>query len=338
MTNRLYITIIMLALVGFVLTAQTAYGVGVDLRNGKVVADNNPPAVTNETNPNVTGTIRLQDGPMEPNTLGIGEPNSTGVTVLPNGTVAAYLNGGGSGSTIGPIDVENWHNGTATAVADFHMGSGKMSDLKFGHGPNVTNYTVTPTDDVTGNPHRSQAWNAGYEQAFLGRGLDLRANHTLDFFYGYTNGSEFLHFDQGYAAALSGKPSNSPRFGDTSHDFERQYNMGTKAGTTDMSWMWTNATNAWAKEKYAPPPATTEDNYMNYYIGFDNGAWAADAENQHSTTYYHGGCNGDNEYCTGFKAGWNYEANALGPSPPAPTSGPGNPTPPSNVWLGYHHL
>jgi len=84
-----------------------------------------------------------------------------------------------------------------------------------------------------------------------------------------------------------------------------------------MGWMWTNATNAWAKQKYSPLPTTTDDSYLNYYIGFDNGAWAADAENQHSTIYYHGNCGvgHTDEYCTGFKAGWNYEANALGPPP-----------------------
>ena len=73
---------------------------------------------------------------------------------------------------------------------------------------------------------------------------------------------------------------------------------------------------------YSPLPAHTNDNYTNYYIGFDNGAYAADKENQHSTVYYHDNCGTDhtNEYCVGFKAGWNYEANALGPPPSAPNS------------------
>ena len=70
---------------------------------------------------------------------------------------------------------------------------------------------------------------------------------------------------------------------------------------------------------YSPLPAHTNYNYTNYYIGFDNGAYAADKENQHSTVYYHDNCGTDhtNEYCVGFKAGWNYEANALGPPPPS---------------------
>jgi hypothetical protein len=57
-------------------------------------------------------------------------------------------------------------------------------------------------------------------------------------------------------------------------------------------------------------------------VGFDNGAWAADAGNQNATVFYHGNCGlaYTDEYCTGFKAGWNYEANALGPPPSASSS------------------
>ena len=73
---------------------------------------------------------------------------------------------------------------------------------------------------------------------------------------------------------------------------------------------------------YSPLPTHTNDNYTNYYIGFDNGAYAADKENRHSTVYYHDNCGTDhtNEYCVGFKAGWNYEDNALGPPPSASSS------------------
>ena len=51
---------------------------------------------------------------------------------------------------------------------------------------------------------------------------------------------------------------------------------------------------------------------MHYYVGFANGAAAADKENNNNnnnTVYYHGGCPADhtNEYCTGFKTGWNAE-------------------------------
>ena len=49
--------------------------------------------------------MRLQNGTQVPNSLGIGSPNSTGVTLLPNGTFAAFINGGGPGSTIGPVHV-----------------------------------------------------------------------------------------------------------------------------------------------------------------------------------------------------------------------------------------
>jgi hypothetical protein len=178
---------------------------------------------------------------------------------------------------------------------------------------------INATEDVTGNPYRSQSWNAGYVRAFTGQGLALRTNHTLDFFYGYMNGSEFLHFDQAYAAALSGVQLNPPHFGDTSGLFEHKFYQGNFSGTRDRHDFKVGENQF---TMYSPLPAATNDNYMHYYIRFDNGAWAADKENQNSATYYHDNCGTDhtNEYCVGFKAGWNYEANALGPPPSASRS------------------
>jgi predicted small secreted protein len=58
--------IMMLALVAFVTTGQTAHAAGVDIKNGTLVPDNNPPGVTNETSSNnIMGVIRLQNGPIE---------------------------------------------------------------------------------------------------------------------------------------------------------------------------------------------------------------------------------------------------------------------------------
>jgi hypothetical protein len=165
-------------------------------------------------------------------------------------------------------------------------------------------------ESLTSNPHRSEASNSGYTHGFLGE--NLTGTHTKDFFYGYENGTEFHQFDIAYAAALTGKQLNSPPFGHFL--LERQYYMGNNSGTRDRYWMFIDPhpDDTWARSKYSPLPAQTADNYTNYYIGFDNGAYAADGENQHSTTYYHNRCGSDHnpEYCTGFKAGWNYEANA----------------------------
>jgi Flp pilus assembly protein TadD len=147
-------TIVMMAFIGLVLTTQTAYGVGVDLKNDKVVADNNPPGVTNETNSNTTNVIRLQNGPMEPNTLGIGAPDSTGVTMLPNGTFAAYVNGA-VGSTIGPVHVTRYLNGNLVGSADFHIGSkpsGNESDANATSTGNESKATINvgpPVLDLT---------------------------------------------------------------------------------------------------------------------------------------------------------------------------------------------
>jgi hypothetical protein len=87
-------SIVMLALVAFVMTAQTAHGEDV---------------------------IRLQNGTMVPNTLGVGAPNSEGITLLPNGTYGAYVNGA-VGSQIGPVLVRDYHNGTITANSDMSAG------------------------------------------------------------------------------------------------------------------------------------------------------------------------------------------------------------------------
>ena len=287
----------MLALVGFVLTAQTAHGEDV---------------------------IRLQNGTMVPNTLGVGAPNSEGLTLLPNGTYGAYANSA-VGSQIGPVLVRDYHNGTITANSDMSTGAQDNESDSNNSTGNMTDpssnstQNINVTEDVTGNPYRSQSWNAGYEQAFTGQGLHLRTNHTLDFFYGYENGTEFLHFDKAYAAALSGIQLYPPHFGDTSLLFEHQFYRGNSTGTQDRH-DFTIGENQFTM--YSPLPAHTNDNYTNYFIGFDNGAYAADKENQHSTVYYHDNCGTDhtNEYCVGFKAGWNYEANALGPPPSASSS------------------
>jgi hypothetical protein len=224
-----------------------------------------------------------------------------GLTLWPNGSVTP--SDVPPGSTVGPVNITKYPNGDFTASAQFNMG------------PDPKVYIA----ELTGNPHRSQAWNSGYAEGFLGLGLPLEDHHTTDFFYGYTNGTEFFQFDKAYANALSFRPADPPHWGWIR---EHQYHNGHLSGIQDRIWMWTNASSDWAKQKYSPLPATTKDNYMHYYVGFDNGAWAADAENQNATVFYHGNCGVGytDEYCTGFKAGWNYEANALGPPPSASSS------------------
>jgi hypothetical protein len=39
---------------------------------------------------------------------------------LPNGAYATFINNGGQGSTIGPVLVRDYHNGTVAANADFY--------------------------------------------------------------------------------------------------------------------------------------------------------------------------------------------------------------------------
>jgi len=75
--------------------------------------------------------MRLQNGTQTTNTLGIGAPDSDGVTQLPNGTYAAFINGGGPGRTIGPVLVGDYHNGTVAATAPFYVT--KPSGKRYGH-------------------------------------------------------------------------------------------------------------------------------------------------------------------------------------------------------------
>src|SRR5215469_6134039 len=159
--NHVYTIVLMLVLVGFVLTARTAHGEDV---------------------------IRLQNDTMVPNTLGVGAPNSEGITLLPNGTYGAYVNGA-VGSQIGPVLVRDYHNGTITANSEMSAGGARDNESDSNSTGNITDPSSTSTqninvtEEITGNPYRSQSWNAGYEQAFTGQGLHLRTNHTLDFFY-----------------------------------------------------------------------------------------------------------------------------------------------------------
>jgi hypothetical protein len=68
----------------------------------------------------------------------------------------------------------------------------------------------------------------GYEDIkdVVRRALDAEDNYN--YFYGYLNGTEFLHFDQAYAAALSGIQLGRPHFGDTSRLFEHMFYNRTR--------------------------------------------------------------------------------------------------------------
>lgn len=70
---------------------------------------------------------------------------------------------------------------------------------------------------------------------------------------------------------LSGIQLNPPHFGDASLLFEHQFYRGNSTGTQDRH-DFTIGENQFTM--YSPLPAHTNDNYTNYYIGFDNGAYA----------------------------------------------------------------
>jgi hypothetical protein len=83
------------------------------------------------------------------------------------------------------------------------------------------------------------------------------------------NGTQDINTDEGYAAALSGQPLHPPH----SSTWNKYYFDGNGTGTRDREAFEHTS-------KYAPLPTHTDDNYMRYYIGFANGAAAADKENR----------------------------------------------------------
>ncbi len=88
---------------------------------------------------------------MVPNTLGVGAPNSEGITLLPNGTYGAYVNGA-VGSQIGPVLVRDYHNGTITANSDMSAGA---QDNESDSNNSTGNMTDLSSDSI-------QNINAGY--------------------------------------------------------------------------------------------------------------------------------------------------------------------------------
>ena len=157
-------------------------------------------------------------------------------------------------------------------------------------------------DKLTPVTFRSQDWNQGYSAGYFG--YSLEGLHTKDYFFGYMNGTQAVWFNGGYADAITGLRvyAHAHRM---SFPWEgTSYGKGYDAGNKDR---------AWQNDTSVTLPAHTNDNYMHYYVGFENGATAADKENNYSTTYYHGGCptqptwspSHTKEYCAGYKAGWN---------------------------------
>jgi hypothetical protein len=125
-------------------------------------------------------------------------------------------------------------------------------------------------------------------------------NHTKGFFQGYRNGSEAILYTQGYVAgcnhiATHGYKNHVP-----------SYKYGYEDGLKYASY----------KFSYCTLPAQTNDNYLDYYIGFHDGRIGektiSKGDYSKGESFDQGpGCpvGHSQEYCTGYKGGWSTEFN-----------------------------
>jgi hypothetical protein len=131
-----------------------------------------------------------------------------------------------------------------------------------------THAFATKDYELTFSPHDSQAYKQGSTDGFFG--YPLQGHHTKDFFYGYENGTEVIWNDKGYADGLTGLPkwTHYPHYGHNLNTvWEKDYSDTYNSGQYDR-----NNSFPLTSEYYAPLPAHTNDNYMQYYVGFSNGS------------------------------------------------------------------
>lgn len=150
--------------------------------------------------------------------------------------------------------------------------------------------TLTPT------PHYSWRWNSGFAYGYLPTPLkDL--NHTKTFFQGYRNGSESILFNKGYAEGCSHIVTHE--YKKYVPSYKEGYDEGKKYADDHFS--------------ACKLPDHTNDNYLHYYIGFHDGGVAernvSGGDFDKGENFDQGPAGNSQEYCTGYKAGWQSEFN-----------------------------
>jgi hypothetical protein len=165
-----------------------------------------------------------------------------------NGTFVPDLSDAPPGTKVSPINVTRGPNGDINASMDFHVGpkpadnesqtnsTGNLTNSSSTNTTNTFNATIPSESDwhweyLTPVTKYSQAWNSGSEYGFLGEDWHLHGQqHTLDFFYGYVNGTETIWTDRGYADGLSGLHKWTHFIGNPGHKEEEYYSDGYQAG------------------------------------------------------------------------------------------------------------
>jgi hypothetical protein len=168
------------------------------------------------------------------------------------------------------------------------------------------NIDVVPT--LAYNVGHSKVWNQGYSDGYLGQAPPNEM--SKDYWHGYANGTNAFEWNKGFTEGSSNKTED---WHQTSDSYRRGYDLGKE-----------NADPKCQDDcNIAVLPNATSDNYMQFYIGYDNGMAAEDFDNAHngdtglephpSHERYHssGQCASGfhtDEYCAGYEQGWNIES------------------------------
>jgi hypothetical protein len=150
---------------------------------------------------------------------------------------------------------------------------------------------VAITPAIAHATNESWRYNAGFLQGVSG--VELKSHHTQEFMSGYINGSQIYWYNRGYAEGYSRLPMSS-------------HNVNYTTGYRDVGDERVNFGN------FGTLPAHTNDNFRDFYLGFYQGAVAADKHHDNASLDYSRCPSGHtDEYCVGYKFGHTVENDEL---------------------------
>jgi hypothetical protein len=143
-------------------------------------------------------------------------------------------------------------------------------------------------------PGQSAAYNAGFSQGYLG--VPFKGGHTEQFMLGYINGSQGIQDDKAEVAGYMGKPFHWDKQATQYYTQGLWLRAEMKCGGIDPLGTFPNKTN---------------DNYKQFYIGYNDGA--TNADNTYDAANGTGICPSKHtkEYCMGWKIGYNNDDDVL---------------------------
>ncbi|HXP52350.1 MAG TPA: hypothetical protein VN922_20520 [Bacteroidia bacterium] len=157
-------------------------------------------------------------------------------------------------------------------------------------------------DEITATPNETAAYNAGYSHGYLG--LPLGKHQTEQFILGYINGTQAIENNQADVAGVLGlkfhgndEAMNHYKDGKVTHLF-------VKCG---------------ANSPIGTLPVDTNDNYTEFWIGYNDGAILRDNSDPSGNVPHFGDCpsNQTSEFCAGWKFGWYNEEALINPPDPS---------------------